>query len=120
MNDHEGFQLPEELSFSYGYGQYEQGTVSIRGMIVLGQHKLFLKGEAGEVPQTYIPLERIYKIRRLWPQGLEIHVRPSQMTEYAARIRVERPLEKDLLKDLARRRNLKRRFLRAEWFDPNF
>jgi len=120
MNNSDHFELPEEISFSYGYGRYEQGAVSFWGGIVLGQHKLFLKGESGEIPQTYIPLEKIYKVKRFWFGGLAVYVKPSQMTECVAKIFGERPLERDLLRDLVRRRGLKKKVWTFEWIDSNF
>ncbi len=120
MNNHDGFRLPEELSFSYGYGQYEQGQMSFRGMIVLSQYKLFLRGESGDIFQTYIPLEKIYKIKRFWFHGLAVYVRPSQVTEYVVKIMGERRLERELIKDLIQRRGLTHKFLRSEWVDIHF
>ncbi len=120
MNKDDGFTLPEEMSFSYGYGRYEQGEMCFEGLIVLSQHRLFLRGENGDIPQTYVPLEKIYKVRRFWARGLALYVRPSQMTEYVVRITGERSLERDLVKDLIQRRGLKRKLLGREWIDLNF
>jgi len=107
------------MLFSYGNGEYvEQGKVS-RGEIVLGDHKLYLRSGQGDITRTYIPLEKIERVKRNF-QGLEVHVRPSVMASYVALIRGDRRNIKSLIQDLAKRRGLVKRFWKREWYDNSF
>jgi hypothetical protein len=104
------------MEFSYGQGVYREGERVFRGQIILGQHKLYLKNDAGELPPTFIPMEKIERIR-LTSHGAEIHARPSLSYQYQVTISGEPPFIKNLVKDIALRRGFKKKFLKSEWVE---
>jgi hypothetical protein len=104
------------MEFSYGNGTYIEGKKRFKGRIILSEHKLFLKDEEGDVVQTYIPLEKIERIRQT-RQGLEVHARPTLYFRFAALIQGERKDLSGLVKDLVKRRGLKKQFLKKEWIE---
>ena len=104
------------MEFSYGNGEYIEGEKKFAGKIILSEHKLFLKDQSGDIPQTYIPLEKIERLRAV-KGGMEVHIRPSLYFQFTALIRGERKLVADLIKDLVKARGLKKQFLRSEWVD---
>jgi len=107
------------MLFSYGSGEYiEQGKVS-PGEIVLGEHKLYLRSSQGDITRTYIPLEKIERVKRC-SGGVEVHVRPSVMASYVAVIKGDRRNISSLIQDLSKRRGLVKRFWRREWYDDSF
>jgi len=101
---------------TYGQGECHQGGKSYKGQIILSEHRLYLKGSEGDLAQTYIPLEKIKKIRRTFT-GLEIYVYPSLIESYVALIKGGKKNLSALLKDLTEQRGLKKRFLGYEWID---
>ena len=102
------------MEFSYGHGIYVEGEKKFEGQIVLGEHKLFLRDASGDLAQTYVPVEKIERIRKT-NLGLEVTVRPSIYFRYTALIKGDRQHISELVKDIVRRRGLKRRFLKNEW-----
>ena len=103
----------------YGDGRFLEGDKDVTGQIILSEHKLFLKGPEGEHAQTFIPLERIERIKKV-SKGVQIYVRPSQTYQYVALIEGASKNIDELIKELVRRRNFKKRFLSKEWFErPN-
>lgn len=114
------------MIFSYGNGEYLEGEKHIKGQIILGEHRLYLKGPQGDLTQTYIPLEKIERIKRVSVRpvlknvaGLDIHVRPSLLIKYVVCLKGEKKYIADLIRDLVSRRGLKKKFLKNEWFDEN-
>jgi len=75
-----------------------------------------LKGATGDLTATYIPLEKIEKIKLKGPT-MEIQVRPSITIRYVAVIRGEREQMKELAKDIVARRGLKKKLLKKEWVE---
>ena len=107
------------MLFSYGKGEYFEGTKRASGELVLGEHKFYLRGASGDLVQTYVPLEKIERIKRTW-SGLELHVRPTMVSSYRALIKGQARHLRELLKDLVARRGLRKRFLFPEWSDQDF
>lgn len=107
------------MFFSYGEGQYIEGDKNILRQIILGEHKLYLKGPQGDLTQTYIPLEKIVKLKKI-PKGLEIHVRPSITIKYIAFLYGDKSKISDLIKDLVSMRGFKKVFWRNEWIEPEY
>lgn len=104
------------MVFSYGEGEYIQGDMHLKGEILLSEHKLYLRDRQQELSQTFVPLEKIKKVRRD-ADGLELDVELSIMIQYTARLRGAKKQMADLCKDLVRARGLKKRFLRREWYE---
>jgi len=115
MNDN---QLDSQVSFSYGPGRYLRDGREFTGQIILDAHKLFLKGGQGELSLTFIPLEKIYKVRFFWNR-LKVFVRPSSFTQFTAVITGERREMQGLVRDLAQRRGFRRKKFGLEWVDPD-
>ena len=109
--------MEETMLFSYGDGIYKEGEKSLRGEIILSEHKLYLKGPQGDLATTYIPLEKIVKIKKIYG-GLSIFVRTALTVSYNAELRGGKHIN-SLLKDLVQRRGLIKRFLRPEWVDSS-
>ena len=104
------------MEFSYGQGIYIEENKKLEGQIVLSEHKLYLKDKNGDLAQTYIPLEKIERIRKT-RQGVEIHARPTLYYRFVALIKGEKKYLSELTRDLVRRRGLKKQFLRSEWIE---
>jgi len=104
------------MVFSYGEGEYVQGETRLRGQILLSEHKLYLRDGQRELSQTFIPLEKIKRVRRS-SDFLEVDVELSVVIQYAARIKGEGKQITDLCKDLVSARGLKKRFFRREWHE---
>ncbi len=103
------------MLFSYGDGEYIEGTKRIKGQIILSEHKLYLRGPEGDIATTYIPLEKIEKIRKVG-NNLEVHVRQSILERYVAALTGEKKHLADLIKDIVERRGLrKKNFWTQEW-----
>ena len=107
------------INFSYGNGTYAEGDKRLEGEIILGEHKLDLKDDNGDLAQTYSPLEKIYRSRKT-RQGVEVHARPSTYYKYVALICGERKHVSSLIKDLVKRRGLKKQFLKSEWIESEY
>jgi len=104
------------MEFSYGNGTYMEGDKKIQGRIILSEHKLFLKDQNGDLAQTYIPLEKIERIRKT-RQGVEIHARPTLYYRFIALIQGEKKNLSELVKGLVQRRGLIKQFLKSEWIE---
>ena len=106
------------IDFSYGKGVYLEGEKRLEGTIILGEHKLYLKDENGDLAQTYIPLEKIERIEKIGG-GMKVFVRPSLYFRYTALFQGEKKYVKDLVKDIVSRRGLKKKFLKNEWTESD-
>jgi len=115
MNDN---QIDGQASFSYGPGRCWREGKEYFGQIILSRHKLYLRNEQGDLSLTFIPLEKIYKVRFFWNR-LEVLVRPSSFTQFTAVITGERREMKGLVRDLAGRRGFSRKKFGLEWVDPD-
>lgn len=104
------------MEFSYGKGWFVEGTKRIDGIIILSEHRLFLKGPEGDIAATYVPLEKIEKILRK-NGDLQVHVRPSLAYRYVVKFSGEKKHILDLTKDIVTRRQLKKRLLKNEWYE---
>ncbi|MCA9405824.1 MAG: hypothetical protein KC684_04760 [Candidatus Omnitrophica bacterium] len=105
------------MEIVYGQGEYQEGSKHFSGRIVLSEHKLFLKDEQGQdLPQTYIPLEKIEKIKQK-ANVCEVYVRPAITVRYQAVLKGEKSFIDSLVKELVQRRRLKKQFLRREWIE---
>jgi len=104
------------MEFQYGNGVYLEGEKKLEGKITLGEHRLFLKADQGELAQTYVPLEKIFEVK-LSSLGLELGVRPSLAYKYKVVFKGEKVSLKELAKDLVGSRGFKKRFLKNEWFE---
>ena len=96
----------------YGAGSYLGEGKRYQGKIILDE-KFYIKGEK-EYPETYIPLEKVEAVR-IRGNRMEIMVTPSLVTAYTATIEGRSKELKRLIKDLAERIGLKKRFFKAEW-----
>ena len=104
------------MEFSYGQGTYIEKDKRLEGQIILSEHKLYLKDKNGDLAQTYIPLEKIERVRKT-RQGIEIHVRPTLYFRFVALFKGEKKYLSELTRDLVQRRGLKKQFLKNEWID---
>lgn len=107
------------MEFSYGQGNYIEGEKRLQGQIILGEHKLYLRNTDGDLAQSYIPLEKIERIRKTG-SGVEVHVRQSTYFRYMALLNGEKKLLSDLVRDIAKRRGLKKQFLKNEWVEGKY
>ncbi len=104
------------MDVTYGKGVYLEGTTHLEGEIILGDHKLFLKSKDGDLPSSYIPLEKIREVKKI-TSGFELFVKQTISHSYRAMIRGEAALIKELLKEIVTRRGLTKKFLQQVWFD---
>lgn len=108
-----------QMEFSYGQGIYIEGSKRFDGEIILSEHKLYLRDKNGDIAQTYIPLEKIEKVRKT-RQGVEIYVRPTLYFRYTALLKGEKKYLNELVRDLVNRRGLKKQFLKNEWIESEY
>ncbi len=104
------------MEIVYGQGKYLDGASDFEGDIVLSEYKLFLRGAAGDWAQTFIPLEKIKKVR-LVGDSMEISVCLSQVSRYTVKIKGENKNIKALAKELAVRRGFKKSFVWNVWVE---
>jgi len=98
----------------YGEGQYAQGDIRCHGRIIVDAFKLYLRGPEGDLTQTFVPLEKIARLQRN-RGGVTIGVRLSQANQYRVTLKMEPVYIKDLVDDLVRKLNLKKKLLRPVW-----
>jgi len=104
------------MEFSYQQGTFIEGDKVIEGEIILSEHKLYLRSPSGDLTETYIPLEKIERIKKS-SGSLDVHVRPSITIRYVACFKGEAKHISSLAKELVSRRGLKKKFLRNEWVE---
>lgn len=104
------------MEFSYGDGQFREGKSVFKGEIILGEYKLYLRKDRQEIPQTFVPVEKIDLIR-FRGRTLSVSFRPNTVEHYVIVLRGEGKLIRELLKDIVNRRGLKKRFWKNEWYE---
>ena len=107
------------MEFSYGQGIFIEGEKRLEGQIILGEHKLYLKDTSGDLAQSYVPLEKIERIRKT-KLGVEVHVRPSTYFRYMALLKGDKRQLSELSKDIVKRRGLKKLCLKNEWIESEY
>ncbi|MCD4780484.1 MAG: hypothetical protein K8S27_08060 [Candidatus Omnitrophica bacterium] len=104
------------FTFSYGQGIYQESEHSISGQIILGEHKLYLRDQNGDLASTYIPLEKINRLK-LNKDELILYVSPMISHQYVVHLKGARKSIEELTRDLVGRRGLKKKFWIKEWFE---
>lgn len=104
----------EMMSFTYGPGQFIHGDVHAEGEIILSEYKLYLRKDGKELASTYIPLDKMVRMKRDG-KVLSVFVKLSVSFNYWAQFIGETSKIKELVKDLAEYRGFKKKFLRDEW-----
>ena len=107
------------MEFSYGQGIYIEGEKKLEGQIILGQHKLYLRDANGDLAQTYVPLEKIERVQKTGSH-IEVHVRPSTSYRYVALFKGEKKHLSSLVRDIVKRRGLKKQFLKNVWVESEY
>lgn len=102
------------MELTFGQGFYQQMGKNVAGSIILSEHKLFLRGQRDDYPETYIPLEKIVGLKKVG-KGVEIEVHLSLTNKYKAFISGQPKNISDLIAELVKKRNLKKKFLKKEW-----
>lgn len=114
MNMNHGSSYEDRMEVLYGEGWYVEGDKKISGKIILGENKLYLKSPSGDLPQTYILIEKIVFIEKQ-KGGIRLGVRLSQTNTYQAFLKGNSVDLRELIEELVKRAGLKKRFLRAQW-----
>ncbi len=102
------------MLFTYGQGTYLEESKRVDGEVVLSELKLYLKGPEGDYAQTYVPLDRVEKIRK-GSGGLEVFIRQTTFHQYVAVIQLDKKNLEELIKDIVQFRGFKKQFLKSEW-----
>lgn len=102
------------MQTAYGEGQYTQGDIRCHGRIIVDTYKLYLQSPEGELTQTFLSLDKITRIRK-GRNRVTIDVRLSQANQYRVVLKMEPIYIKDLVGDLVRKLNLKKKWLRPVW-----
>lgn len=110
-------EFSKALCFSYGEGVYARDGRQYKGQVVLTPHKLYLKDETGEIAPTFVPLEKIYKIKVFWGR-MTIYARPSNFMHFNAQLKGSSKMIRSLMKDLVEHRQLQKKRFGLEWIDP--
>ncbi len=103
-----------KIEVLYGEGWYIEGDRKISGKIILGETKLYLKNIQGDLPQSFIALEKIVSLKKV-KEGILINIRLSLNNSYQAAIIANRSNLRYLLEELVKRLGLKKKFLQSEW-----
>ena len=104
------------MNVTYGKGSYIQDTTVLRGEIILGDHKLFLKSYQEELTSSYVPLEKIIELRKI-SDTIELIIKQTSSYSYKVLIRGGPRSIKDLTQEIVSRRGLKKKFLRQIWIE---
>ena len=97
----------------YGEGRYLEKGRYIKGRIIIEENRLYVSG-ASDYVNTYIPLEKIEKLKRL-RGGLEVSIKFSAANIVRVIISLPRKNIHQLTEDLVMRLHLKKKFLKREW-----
>ncbi len=106
------------MLMAYGQGVFQEGPRCFRGRIVLNDHRLFLQGPDGDLAATYIPMEKVVRVRRTL-RGLKVYVRASMVKTYQVLIKGQRRHLGELVRDLVKKRYLTKKFIWPEWYDAS-
>ncbi|MFH1856594.1 MAG: hypothetical protein ABH836_05125 [Candidatus Omnitrophota bacterium] len=98
----------------YAEGFYIESSKKYEGVIAVDGSKLYLKTGQGNLTDTYLPLDKIQKIKKL-RRGIEITVKLSAVNGYMAVIRSKKQPLAGLIKYLVNKLNMKKKFLKREW-----
>lgn len=107
------------MEIEFANGRYIEGNRELEGTVVLSADKLFLRTAQGEMPLTFIPLEKIIRLR-LKPKSLWLEVRPTIVTGYRASIVAPQESLSRLTKILIERLHFRKVFLKKEWVKPGY
>ncbi len=102
------------MEILYGDGWYMEGNRRIAGKIILGKNKLFIRGEQGDLPQTFISTEHVVSLERK-KDCLSIRIQLSLVNGYQAVIKWDAGTLRELTEELAKRAGLKKRFWSSVW-----
>jgi len=108
----------DTLLFSYGQGTCLLQGRRYRGEIVLSRHKLYLRDNSGDIAKTFIPLEKVFKVRVFWGR-MWVYARPSTFMQFVAVVCGRPGRIRALMRDLADHRQLQKRRFGLEWVDPD-
>ncbi|MCA9409353.1 MAG: hypothetical protein H6755_04965 [Candidatus Omnitrophica bacterium] len=104
------------MEITYGQGTYQEKNKKFTGQIILSDHKVFIKTPQEDLPQTFIPLEKIERLKQS-SNSVDIQVRLTIMIMYTATITGQKKNISDLVKDIVKRRGLKKKFFKNEWIE---
>ena len=104
------------MNIGYGHGTYIEGDKKVEGQIILDEHKVFLRSVGSDLVQTFIPLEKIDRMRLTY-EGLEMEVNLALTNRYKALIKGERDMLHEMAREIVVRRNFHKRIFKNEWFE---
>lgn len=104
------------MDVTYGKGTYIKEKTLLNGQIILGAHKLFLRTSQGDLPSSYVPLEKIIELRRNG-DAINFLIKQTMAYSYQVTIQGARASIKDLTQEIILRRGLKKQFLRNVWVE---
>ena len=104
------------MNVTYGPGAYLRDGVKLEGTVILSEHKILLVSNGEELTPSFIPLEKIEKIKLVGRQ-VQIDVRPAIMSRYRAVYEGDKKNIFELAHEIVRRRGLKKKFLQNEWYE---
>lgn len=104
------------MNVTYGQGAFVRDHLRLEGTIILSEHKILIVSDGEELSATFIPLEKIEKIR-LSGARMQVDVRPAIMSRFRAFYEGNKKNIVDLTHEIVRRRGLKKRFLQNEWYE---
>ena len=102
------------MEITFGEGSYIENKNSYNGLIVVDDFKIYLKEKGESLADTYIPLDKIERVR-LTLSGVEIQVKLSASRIYCAFLKGKRANLNKLVTYLVKKLSLKKRFLKKEW-----
>lgn len=97
----------------YGPGSYNDGLHELSGNIRVDDARIYLSNGEG-YPLSFIPLAKIEYIAYV-SGGLKIKAKLAPTNIIRARLKLSNKARKRLTKDLVKRLNLKKKFLRRQW-----
>lgn len=104
------------MDLTYGQGKFIEKDNVYAGNIILSEHKLFLKKANEDLPQTYVPLEKIEAVT-LKNNAAYFFVRQSLHFQYTTCFQGDSKNIKELVSEIVSRRGFKKKFLQNKWVE---
>ena len=102
------------MLFTYGPGKFVETHKEFAGEVVLSEHKVYLRNDGEDLPQTYVPLEKIESIRQKGQQVF-FFVRTSIHFTMEPCFIVSKDKVDELIRDIVSYRGFKKSFWQKKW-----
>jgi len=98
---------------TYGDGVFIEIDRQYKGAIIIDDYKLYIKKDSPYI-DTYVPLEKITLIKKK-VRSMFLQIRPTSISCRNIIIKASSRSIDDIIKELTRKLNLKKKFLKSVW-----